>query len=369
MEPTGHDRHAASPRPSRRPILAAWSLLLATLASASAFANDIPWQPNWAAAESSMKSLERPGMIYFYNLQARPCKEMQEGTFRDPEVVKRLQGFVCVALIESDHKQLASRFKLFKVPTVVFLDSQGRELDKAIGYKPPDSFTQYLDRVIAQQNSASGRESQSTTLSASAAETQKAAYAEAVIDLEIPVEGTRPATLTCPAGGATSVYLVGDFNDWRIDATPMRRQPDGNWTVTVHLPDNAVYEYLFLIDGVFTPDERNPKRIPNPYGGTNSALLVGTPKSSPAIEGRTVTFIRYDAAAKSIRVAGTFNNWNQLEMFRNPADPNMWGVRYTLPPGEYGYKYIVDGTWETDKENYTPVADGNGNINSTFVIR
>jgi hypothetical protein len=55
-------------------------------------------------------------------------------------------------------------------------------------------------------------------------------------------------------------------------------------------------------------------------------------------------------------------------MYRNPTDPAMWGIKYDLPPGEYQYKYVIDGTWLPDPENYTPQFEGD-NINSTFVVK
>ena len=43
---------------------------------------------------------------------------------------------------------------------------------------------------------------------------------------------------------AQRVALVGDFNGWDIDATPMDRLPDGTWMQTVHgLHDGALYKY------------------------------------------------------------------------------------------------------------------------------
>jgi len=86
------------------------------------------------------------------------------------------------------------------------------------------------------------------------------------------------------------------------------------------------------------------------------------------IEGRSVTFILFDPTATTIELAGSFNEWQRLQMYRNPSEPGMWGVRYTLPPGKYTYKYIMDNKWMPDPENYTPSDDGAGNVNSGFTI-
>jgi len=62
----------------------------------------------------------------------------------------------------------------------------------------------------------------------------------------------------CNAPNAEHVCLVGDFNDWDLTATPMRRMPDGTWMTGLELP-HGHHQYLFLVDG-------NPRLDPNASG-------------------------------------------------------------------------------------------------------
>ena len=55
------------------------------------------------------------------------------------------------------------------------------------------------------------------------------------------------ALFFCVAPEARQVSLVGDFNSWNSTATPMARQPDGRWTVSLELT-HGYHEYLFLVD-------------------------------------------------------------------------------------------------------------------------
>lgn len=56
--------------------------------------------------------------------------------------------------------------------------------------------------------------------------------------------GTTEHRFTVWAPHAQHVALVGDFNGWDIDATPMDRLPDGTWVQTVDgLRDGALYKY------------------------------------------------------------------------------------------------------------------------------
>lgn len=49
---------------------------------------------------------------------------------------------------------------------------------------------------------------------------------------------------------ARRVYLVGEFNDWRPDATPMKKLKNGEFSVTLDLPTGCEYHFRYLIDGV-----------------------------------------------------------------------------------------------------------------------
>ncbi|MCC5878128.1 MAG: hypothetical protein JJU11_18060 [Candidatus Sumerlaeia bacterium] len=317
--------------------------------------------PRWlssmddAGAERSRS--EKPTMIYFFNNVARPSYEMRVETLADPQVRNALGEFILVAINQQQQQNIADRFDLLKVPTTIFLDRDGREIDRLVGLKTVDEFLPYLERVRDFIGDGGTQR------------TAGDAFAESAVDIMTAADNTRRVTFTHSDPRARQVTIVGDFNDWRLETHPLQRNSRGEWSIDLHLRE-GVFEYLFHVDGQeYRPDTTNFFRTMNPYGGLNSIVIVGQPKMSPMIEGRTVTFIVYNAEARNIAVAGTFNNWNQLTMYRNPSDRNMWGVRYELPPGRYMYKYIVDGEWQVDPENYTPVDDGSGNFNSSFIIR
>lgn len=65
----------------------------------------------------------------------------------------------------------------------------------------------------------------------------------------------KPVNFFCLAPDARSVSVVGDFNKWSPNAHPMKRQPDGSWSVQVAL-HHGHHTYQFLIDGQPTLDPR-----------------------------------------------------------------------------------------------------------------
>jgi 1,4-alpha-glucan branching enzyme len=65
----------------------------------------------------------------------------------------------------------------------------------------------------------------------------------------------KPVNFVCQAQGAKRVTLIGDFNDWDPNALPLKKQPDGSWTIQVTL-GHGYHHYQFLIDGKPTLDPR-----------------------------------------------------------------------------------------------------------------
>ena len=77
---------------------------------------------------------------------------------------------------------------------------------------------------------------------------------------------------------AARVTLVGDFNGWAADATPLAAEPgrDGVWTVSVPLRPGR-HEYAFVVDGTrwVTDPLARPER--DEYATESSIVTVGAP--------------------------------------------------------------------------------------------
>ena len=58
----------------------------------------------------------------------------------------------------------------------------------------------------------------------------------------------KPVNFICLAPGAKKVSVIGDFNRWHPEATPMKRQPDGAWLIQAQL-NHGHHHYQFLVDG------------------------------------------------------------------------------------------------------------------------
>lgn len=91
---------------------------------------------------------------------------------------------------------------------------------------------------------------------------------------------TKPVEFSCHAPEAKAVFVAGTFNDWRPEATPLRRQSDGHWRITLPLPPGH-HEFKFIVDGQWccepgTTDEfrDDPNSCANSFGTMNRVLAV-----------------------------------------------------------------------------------------------
>ncbi len=103
----------------------------------------------------------------------------------------------------------------------------------------------------------------------------------------IGIPGARRAGEQRPAAGATRavefvlrvpasrVSLVGDFNNWDPEASPMVRASDrGVWALRIPLAPGR-YRYTFLIDGArWVPDPSEPPAVENDFGTPTSVITV-----------------------------------------------------------------------------------------------
>jgi 5'-AMP-activated protein kinase regulatory beta subunit len=66
---------------------------------------------------------------------------------------------------------------------------------------------------------------------------------------------------------------------------------------------------------------------------------------------RRIVFSFSDKAAHEVAVAGDFNQWNRKSHRMKPNGQGRWQKIMMLPPGQYEYKFWVDGRWRTDPDN------------------
>jgi 1,4-alpha-glucan branching enzyme len=72
--------------------------------------------------------------------------------------------------------------------------------------------------------------------------------------------------------------------------------------------------------------------------------------------------------AKSVSVAGTFNNWQPEAKSLHPSDGGKWWKETTMKPGTYEYCFIVDGQWVPDPQAKETIPNPFGGRNSVLKV-
>ena len=83
--------------------------------------------------------------------------------------------------------------------------------------------------------------------------------------------------------GPEPVHLLGDFNNWAMDAPPLALEPTGpeQWARTLQLPRDAYIDYAYIRDGVRFPDSRNPHAVSDGMGYVNSTFWMPDAQDTP----------------------------------------------------------------------------------------
>jgi 1,4-alpha-glucan branching enzyme len=76
------------------------------------------------------------------------------------------------------------------------------------------------------------------------------------------------------ANSARNVALVGDFNDWNPDTTPMKHKKDGSFEATVNLESGHEYQFRYLLDSqAWENDDSADKYVRSPYGDVENSVV------------------------------------------------------------------------------------------------
>jgi thioredoxin:protein disulfide reductase len=96
----------------------------------------------------------KPVMLDFYADWCVSCKELEEITFKDASVIKKLQGFTLlkadVTKNNDDDKALQAKYGIVGPPGLIFWDTNNKEIkaSKIVGYKNPKDFLEIVNKYF-----------------------------------------------------------------------------------------------------------------------------------------------------------------------------------------------------------------------------
>jgi 1,4-alpha-glucan branching enzyme len=85
---------------------------------------------------------------------------------------------------------------------------------------------------------------------------------------------------------------------------------------------------------------------------------------------KTVTFVCVPKInAKKVFLAGDFNQWQPQTKPMTKSKDGSYRASVKLPPGEYQYKFVVDGVWFNDPQAESQVINRHGTLNSVIRVK
>lgn len=84
---------------------------------------------------------------------------------------------------------------------------------------------------------------------------------------------------------------------------------------------------------------------------------------------RVVNLTCETAPGKKVFAAGSFNDWKPEKELVDKDHSGVYRCQLRLLPGEYQYKFVVDGNWCLDAENPNFVPNDFGTLNSLLIVR
>lgn len=83
----------------------------------------------------------------------------------------------------------------------------------------------------------------------------------------------------------------------------------------------------------------------------------------------SVRFVTLYPRAKTVQIAGDFNNWQPQQTIMQPGKDGKWELALELAPGKYRYRMVVDGQWQRDPYNESVEMNPFGEYNSVLEVK
>lgn len=114
----------------------------------------------------------------------------------------------------------------------------------------------------------------------------------------------------------------------------------------------------------------NPSPAPKtktPAVKKSAAKPAADEPKAVAVKRRKVAFTVQVPNAHEALVAGSFNDW-QPQPLKAAKSPGSFSLTVMLPPGDYEYRFVIDGQWCTDAACPETVPNPFGESNSLIRV-
>ncbi|MBQ5908328.1 MAG: glycogen-binding domain-containing protein [Treponema sp.] len=136
--------------------------------------------------------------------------------------------------------------------------------------------------------------------------------------------------------------------------------------------DLTEISYRLVIDSLWTPDPVNANNYYDAETGVSlSKVEIGS--TLPVVTGtnsESITrFIYNGESGKTVRIGGTFTNWDSWIYELEETSPGFYEISIPLPQGKYYYNYFLGMKAITDKTNPEKAYTDDGRISSVITVQ
>lgn len=133
-------------------IFAVVILAVAVYALVPSGKNEIEWKPYNVNSVPASLNGSRGMIIDFYADWCIPCKELDASTFTDVRVISASKSFVTFKAdmtksLSPEVEALRNKYNIAGVPTVLIIDSKGKEVNRITGFIDANEFLKILNEV------------------------------------------------------------------------------------------------------------------------------------------------------------------------------------------------------------------------------
>jgi thiol:disulfide interchange protein DsbD len=115
----------------------------------------VTWNSYAEQTLQEAQNLKKPVIIDFYATWCTPCRELEEVTFHQPDVVSLVEKNFTMVKVDVTkggnpyHEELLKKYDVKGVPTIVFLDAEGKERTdlRLVDFLPPDKFLAHMRTI------------------------------------------------------------------------------------------------------------------------------------------------------------------------------------------------------------------------------
>lgn len=114
---------------------------------AGGIAGKIAWETDYDRGMAGARATRTPVMLFFTADWCGYCRELIRDAFSDGDLARAAEQVVPILVDIDAHKSLARDYKIQGVPTVIFLDRDGKQTDAYSGARDAGLYIKVINRL------------------------------------------------------------------------------------------------------------------------------------------------------------------------------------------------------------------------------